>query len=128
MKTRFNLAPAILCVVLLSGVHLQAQLRQTPVNNRAAVTANNPGLSLDITPNPVKVGGQISFTYSGPENQNVTFRIFNAIGRNVYDNTVFHDSGEINDVVNIGQLPKGLYFFQAASDNQVITHRLLIME
>lgn len=127
MKARFHLMPAIFCVLLFSGINLQAQFRQ-PVVSQNSIVSDNNALQLQISPNPVKAGGQISYSYAGPDNQSVTFRVINVIGRTVYENTLFHDSGEINDIVNLGQLPKGLYFFQAASANQTITHRLLIME
>lgn len=126
MKNGFSLVP-ILCTLLFAHISPQTHLRQTPAAAQTCIVTDNNDPQIELSPNPVKVGGQISFSYSGPDNQSVTFRIFNVIGRNVYENTVFHDSGEINDVVNIGQLPKGLYFFQAASNHKTVTHRLLIM-
>jgi hypothetical protein len=77
-------------------------------------------------PNPFNSSTRIEFTL--PEATSVQFRVYNAIGREVYRNTSFYGAGRHFQAFNPITRASGIYFVQMQALGQVQTRKLVMIK
>lgn len=90
--------------------------------------ASSAPISLSFSPNPVSQGSSINLTYSGPENQQVTFLLRSMTGQLVYVEQAGSSGEDVHHTMEIGDLSKGIYLLQAVSGNMMVTTKVVVTE
>ncbi len=75
-----------------------------------------------IYPNPTS--GSIT-VYSGQKVEDLTFTIFNTQGSMVYSHN-FKSTSHLSETLNLGNLPKGVYFVKIAGNNTAEQQKLIL--
>ncbi|PSJ76744.1 hypothetical protein C7N43_12320 [Sphingobacteriales bacterium UPWRP_1] len=92
------------------------------VSNIGIGNAQNSNL-LTIAPNPSKGLFNISYPFSG--SRQVTLRVFDAVGKEVYVNR--QDAlGGYNHALNLDGNPAGIYFVTLSAGSDMITRKVIL--
>lgn len=86
------------------------------INKISAVTLSNP------YPNPAHNATRVKYSFNQPLDANLV--VTNIIGSQVYVKPIYDKKGEA--VIEVGDLPAGLYFINLISDGEIITNKKLI--
>ena len=78
---------------------------------------------LNIFPNPND--GIFNLTFDLPNRGQTTIRIFNGVGRLVYQNDMQQFSGKFTDRLDISNRAKGIYFLEVTQDGKSITKKVI---
>ncbi len=113
---------------IISGIN-EAQAKYqtiTSVRNSDNNIPNNFTLNQNY-PNPFNPSTQISFSI--PQNQNVTLKIFNALGQEISTliNTEIK-AGNYKFDFNASNLPSGIYFYNLTTENFTSTKKMMLIK
>lgn len=88
---------------------------------------NNLSLQeLKLFPNPSR--GMFRLQFDLPERGNTSIKVFNAMGRLIYDYELGPFQGDFSDDLDISQNGPGNYFIQIRQDNKVVTKKIVIVQ
>lgn len=87
-----------------------------------------PILSAKLYPNPVLLGGEISVQMNDRSNTMWVFSIYNAIGKNLYQQSITAYQGDRYSLSTseIPGLKEGVYYYQIKSQHQKIVGKLIV--
>ena len=80
--------------------------------------------SIDVFPNPSN--GQFTIDIKTKNNQPVQMRIFNAFGSEVYRENDLVINGATSKLVNLNDLPEGIYYLNLHGDGVNIIKKIVI--
>lgn len=82
--------------------------------------------SLNFTSNYVS-NGNLYFNYSSPGFSQISYRLYDIVGQEVYAATVANKSaGIISEYIYVGNMPKGIYILGLFAKNSQVTRRIVI--
>ncbi len=82
--------------------------------------------SLNIVPNPFNRNAEV--TFFSDKSGNMTERITNMIGSEVYSKEMEVRAGENKSVIDRNNLPAGVYFYSIGDGKNLVTKRLVVSE
>jgi hypothetical protein len=98
---------------------------RSPIQKNNSVPINATTTNSTLYPNP-NDGGFVFSAGNSFMNKRVSMRLINEAGRTVWESiSKFDDAGKVQ--INSAGLVKGVYFFEAATDNSVIAHRQVVV-
>jgi len=119
-------APTI-SIPLLTNVRLGA-LEGSPCDTIVEDVSNIYEIrnnSIKVFPNPTS--GQIQITWESPLRSEISFLLHDVSGRNVF--TKKFNSQGLKENIDLGRLPKGIYFYELNADNRTLkTDKLVVIE
>ncbi len=102
--------------VYYNGPYAQKPVAQQPIDNTVA---------LSVYPNPT--ANHLNVTLSGNIYGSIEAKILNALGEQVFTSGFQKKQPEIKQLINIGNIPDGIYFLElTSSDHQRLTTRIIV--
>jgi N-acetylneuraminic acid mutarotase len=80
--------------------------------------------SFNVYPNPSS--GNIHFSYSTGEEENMTVTVMDMSGRQIYAENWAHFNGEMEKTIEMGAFPAGLYMIRCISDKAGFTRKVIV--
>ncbi len=79
---------------------------------------------LNIFPNPTN--GLFNITFDLPNEGETTVRVFNGVGRLLYQNDMPQFKGKFQDRIDLSNSPKGIYFLEIRQGAQSISKKVIV--
>jgi hypothetical protein len=101
----------------------------SPANNGTVAVgineAQNLQNSFSVYPNPTT--GQVFVSFFNSNGlKNVSLQVKNVIGQNIYEKSYDVNANEFVQEINLGHLPKGIYFVEVASDKAKEIRKIIL--
>ena len=90
------------------------------------VVSNLQVTQVNVFPNPSM--GMFSIKFNLPENGDTAIRIFNSLGREIYNYELSNFSGEFEDNIDISQNGAGSYFLAVTQNGKTMTKKIILQK
>jgi len=136
-KWYVNAMPYTLTVIAYSGLNATGTVsasftRTFTIVNQASKMEENSiespveESSLQLYPNPNT--GKFIAEYYAPEVNNLTIKIYNHLGQNVYTNEKLEFVGELKESIDLDAHPAGMYFLQMQHGDKRILKKIIVKD
>lgn len=80
--------------------------------------------NIDIYPNPSREVFNVNFIIE--EKENLSVKIFNMLGKEIYSNNIEQFIGEYNKQINLNNYPKSIYLLEIKTNSNIIKRKLVL--
>jgi len=80
--------------------------------------------AFSMAPNPAR--NQIEIKFDSDSRENMSLEIFDMTGRNVMTKTIAENVGEVNEIIDVGNLKRGLYSVILKYNDGILSQKLII--
>ncbi|WP_175404119.1 S8 family serine peptidase [Mucilaginibacter sp. PPCGB 2223] len=91
-------------------------------------TSTGDGSDISLAVFPVPASTQLHIAFVATKSEPLTLMIKNAIGQSVFSSTQQLPQGPFNTIVNVANLPDGVYFLQLKIDDKTYVRRITVLK